>query len=305
MNVWLHYSADPAKTPEWAEKIRIGMLDDNAYAREYELDFSSLEGTKVFGTSFLDSHIISDDNGIDEKYPVYIGIDWGFHSPALLVTQFSPNTDQWLWLREFVGINMQVTTFLDVCAYLLGLINFPLMSMDTLSEEAATYIREKKLEPFTDKKLLIKAFCDIAGSQVSDKGERTNISIAQSAPYRFRLVYKKVFIEPRITLMAMRLRTRSDGNPGLLVSSRCSIIIDGFHGGFVRDKRGEIADTIHTHLFDCAGYIISNISNIHKEQSFLKSTDDREDWSKYVLNTDKYIPKPLAKRHEKRLAHAV
>ena len=44
----LHYSADPEKTPEWAEAQRRAMTSDADYRQEYEIDFGAKLGTLVY-----------------------------------------------------------------------------------------------------------------------------------------------------------------------------------------------------------------------------------------------------------------
>lgn len=44
----LHYSADPVKTPEWAEKQKAAMTDPAMFQQEYEIDFSAKLGTLLY-----------------------------------------------------------------------------------------------------------------------------------------------------------------------------------------------------------------------------------------------------------------
>jgi hypothetical protein len=44
----LHYSADPDKTPEWAEAQRKAMTSEADYRQEYEIDFGAKSGTLVY-----------------------------------------------------------------------------------------------------------------------------------------------------------------------------------------------------------------------------------------------------------------
>ncbi len=307
MSCWLHYSADPEKDAVWALKVKEGMLNENSYLKEYELDFSALEGVKVLGNAYIPTtHLLGeaeDEIDVDSDKGLDVGLDWGFSHPALLLTQFTKE-DQWKWLRELVGENMQITTFLDIVCYLLNLENFPHMSEENMGQESLSYIRDHRLEPFIpklNKNIKIKFYVDVAGTQKSDKGEKTNIQIAQALPYCMRLRYKKVFIEPSVTLLSMRFRVRKDGKPGVKFSKRCPIVLDGLQGGFVRDKRGEIKDTIHTHIFDCGRYILSNVSNITKEQAYLRDQKEEKNfWSTHVHSTHSFIPRKIPKHIEDR-----
>lgn len=43
----LHYSADPDKTPAWAERQRLGMAEDY-YRQEFEIDFAAKAGARLY-----------------------------------------------------------------------------------------------------------------------------------------------------------------------------------------------------------------------------------------------------------------
>ncbi len=284
MVVMLHYTAHPKRDNDIYKKdIREGFTNDQAYRREYELDFTSLEGAKVFPEFSMEQVkrlTILENKNID------IGLDWGWKHPSCVITQFNEK-DQWLWHRVFIGKEMQTTTFLDVVCYLLGK-----LPIEVLGEPAIEYININKLDswieyPSTGNGYRFREYCDIAGTAKSDKGVASNIYIASQPPYNMRLRSKKVGLEASINMMAMRMRKRTDGEYGILIDDRCIPIIQGLSGGFVRDTHGNIPDTYYTHAFDAARYIQINNSSERIEQNIYSGKT--ETWDKFI----KSKPKPL------------
>ena len=280
--IFLHYTADPAKQSEaFKTQIHSGYDSELSYRKEYELDFTSLEGSRVFGNFTLEQikpvEIISDRTLI-------CGTDWGFVHPAHVITQFNTD-DQWIIHRCFVGTEMLTHTFLEIVKFLRGQLVF-----DVLTEEAKEYINKGQLTPWFEYpcKYQFKDFCDIAGTAHSDKGTESNIAIASQPPFNMRMGYSKTNLEGGINMMGMRMRKRSDGKYGMVVSDHpsCQVIIQAMNGGFVRNEQGKIPDNYFTNPMDAMRYVLTNLSNERIEQNLY--TGKKEDWTKYI----KSAPKP-------------
>jgi len=273
MAVFLHYSAHPEKdTDTYRTTIREG-LDEQSVQREHELDFSSLEGSKIIREFSMSQVIPTNTNFLIDR-PFECGIDWGFRTPAFLMTQFTKDF-QWIWNRLFVGYEIDTKTFLYIVKYLRGQLMF-----DILSDAAKRYIDQYKLTPWLEYPTKHKFFdyCDSAGTARSDKGDLSNIALAGQPPYNLRLIYKKTPLEAGINLLSLRFRKRETKTTNItptnvneyatLVDNSCMLAIQGLQGGFVRDKHGRIPDNLYTNIFDAARYIIVNKSNERMEQEY-------------------------------------
>lgn len=277
--MFLHYSAHPEKrSSEFKRLARRGFGSELAFRKEYELDFTSLEGARVFNEFSLEQVTKLE---MDPHRPLYCSTDWGFVWPAHVITQFNER-DQWLWHRVFVGSEMLTPTFLEVVKWLRG----EFTSQD-LSEPALQYILVHKLNPWIEypSQFSYRDYCDSAGLTKSDKSKESNISIARQAPFNLRLQYKKTNIEMGINLMCLRMRKRSDGQYGTLVDESCKALIEGLTGGFVRDRHGYILDNYYTNPFDSLRYILVNNSNERIEQVLFAGK--KENWTQFIKTRKK------------------
>lgn len=280
VSIFLHYSAHPEKrSNEFKANARKGFGSLAAYKREYELDFSSLEGSKIFN-EFLREQI--QPIQILSNKPLCRSFDWGFLHPAL-VSQFNEH-DQWLWHRCFLGEEMLVYTFLEVSKWLCGEI-----ADGVLTEPALNYINSHHMYKWIEypSQHHFRNFCDTTGTARADKVNESNITIAQQPPFNLRMEHKKTDPEMGFNLMSLRMRKRVDGKYGVLVSDHpsCMLLIQAMTGGFVRDEHGRIPDTIFTHPMDALRYILVNVSNERMEQNILKCCS--ENWSQFIKSRPK------------------
>lgn len=278
--VFLHYSAHPLKTSEEFKRIiKEGFTSEQAFKREYELDFTTLEGSKIFG-EFSPEQVV--DLDFNDSKPIHRSFDWGWRSPACTLSQYN-DKNQWLWMKAFVGKEMQTTTFLDISCWLCGQ-----LSIELLSEPAMEYINIHNMKPWIGYPSNFKFvdYCDTAGTAKSDKaGIESNIFIASQPPYNMRLRHRRANLEGTINMTAMRMRKRNDGNYGILVNASEKDIIQGLMGGFVRDTHGKIPDNYYTNIFDSFRYVIANTSNERMEQNLYAGRT--EDWSRFIKTREK------------------
>lgn len=84
---FLHYSADPAKNEDWANKEATKYVDGGRnsirWRGEMEMDFEAGSGELVFSTFSAREHeICIDPFKLDETYVLYGGMDWGTRNPT-------------------------------------------------------------------------------------------------------------------------------------------------------------------------------------------------------------------------------
>lgn len=230
--VRIHYSADPEKdNPDWVAQAKEGM-PENGWKREYEIDYTSYAG-KIFYPEFNEFNIAKEPIEYKERETLYRGWDYGFHRPCCLITRLS-DFDQWCWMKVILGQDEGILAF------------------------------GKRVRKFCDSYYPGARYIDaddIAGTQVSDKSERTSRQILNTLGIYPRA--RKQEIREGAEIIRQKLGLRVDGKPGLLVDPREEIIIDGFKGGlhYPETKEGQPEkqfyekDGFYDHVFDSARYL--------------------------------------------------
>lgn len=172
--------------------------------------------------------------------PLICGWDFGFHHPAVIVTQIDLQ-DRWIWLRELMGFDVTIDKFADQVIRFINE-NFP----------AATCIH----------------YGDPAVVQVTDKSEKTSYQILNAK--KINLQYKTSTYRERKEIIEQKLSWLIGGKPALLVDSRCKTAVDGFLGGYhypVRRPGQEATDKMelpyrdgfYEHVMNAAEYIAINM----------------------------------------------
>lgn len=203
--VRLHYSADPAKSStEWYETTRRGMPEDK-WEQEYEINYSVLHGKRFYNEFDYEFH--SKELKYNPNLEMLRGWDFGYHHPAVIWAQIDL-TDRLLIFREEQGQDE-------------ALINFA---------KRITSISKKEFPGCK-----FKDFADPAGKLTSDKSERTSVEILNSLGIRPHM--KKTTRDLGFNIvrnLLLKTHTNSDGKvvPKFLVDKRCTILIEGFMGGY-------------------------------------------------------------------------
>jgi hypothetical protein len=95
----LHYSADPEKTPEWADKQRRGMTDPAMFEQEYEINFNATRGQLIF--QWQDDATLCKSFPIPHDWTRYTALDPHPRVPhAKLWGAVDPQGDLWIY-REY------------------------------------------------------------------------------------------------------------------------------------------------------------------------------------------------------------
>ena len=131
-----------------------------------------------------------------------LGWDYGFRHPACSISQID-DQGRWGIHRELMGENIVIDQFADQVKIYLNTY-FP--KYPTLS------------------------YGDPAGTQVSDKSEKTSEDILHSKG--FAVISKPSTYRERKEIFEKLLCTIIGGRPALMVDPKCLVIIDGFNGGY-------------------------------------------------------------------------
>lgn len=240
----LKYTADPDKDPErngaeWYKNAKEGMSSDE-WEQEYEINYQIKIGKRVF-PDFTEKSICK--LIYNPHKPLLIGWDFGFRAPAVLFAQWD-DEDRLCILKERQG------EFIDRYQWIESVIKFIFDKFEfKVLEEAKN--RSKMLN-----------FCDPAGVQHSEaaKDRKSSVEVLRSYGF-FPKWNKKIDIMAGLDLVHRLLRIRPDGSPALLVDPSCTILIEGFKGGYRMPENGgdkPEEDGYYEHLMDCMRYICVN-----------------------------------------------
>lgn len=170
-----------------------------------------------------------------------IGWDFGFHFPAVLITQVDLK-DRWLWLKEIQGREITIDKFADFVIEQLNIL----------------YPGCRKIH-----------FGDPAAWQVSDKSELTSWQILKTKD--IHLITRQSTYRQRKEIIEGKLAKLSGDKPTLMIDHRhCKIAIDGFLGGYHYPVKREtqqfegkfelpFKDGFYEHLMNAAEYIAVNV----------------------------------------------
>lgn len=199
--ILLHYTADPNKrSEEWKKRAQEGITPQK-WQSEYELNFDITLGERVYPQFTRDQHIKK--LIYNKKYPIIRGWDFGFHRPVVIFSQLGRN---WYVLKEIIGHDVLIHDFCD-------------------------YALEKTKEWFPDV-VDFEDYCDLAGTQVSDKSEQTSIQVLVSKGVY--PMYQKLGVRTGVTYIQWMLAKER-----MVVDESCEVLIQGFLGGYVYPKKRE------------------------------------------------------------------
>ncbi len=243
----LHYSADPLKDKEWAEKAAIkygrqGMLSPGWQA-EMEIDPGANLGKRVYSEFGLDTHVIPHFVGEDGKptreppdeWPVFLGLDWGVVDPCAVVFMALDGDHCWYIYDEI---------------YVRG-----------RTPELVSKIIKQKLGRREPETIWIghdAAQVQASGDTVQDMFADHRILTETS--------YSKII--PKITRVNELLRLRLNGEPSLKVLEGCVNTIFEFQNYRYPDRTleqllkkdaGEKPQDKDDHAMDAMGNVVMNV----------------------------------------------
>jgi len=240
--MFLHYSADPVKTEEWAAEARASYNSLDTWRQEMELDFTKTEGTRVYDKFTRDKHI----TGLKPvpHRDIWRGWDFGYRHPACV------------W--------MQVDN--DGCINVLC----ELFGTNTVIQDFAKEVKRVTKELFHGYKVYDAG--DPSVRHASDKSERTTADILKQN-FKIRMQSRILDIIPGINLVRSLVNPRFDGTVMLKVDEeKCPNLVDGFMGGYVMKEDGKPdKDYFYDHLFDALRYGVTVLFNPRTGKEFKKS----------------------------------
>lgn len=258
--VRVHYSADPSKDEEWKAKAMEGM-PEKGWLREYEIDYSSYAG-KIYFPEFSELNIAKENITYKPPETLYRGWDYGWHRPCCVITRQNV-FDQWCLIKVILGQDEGILAF-----------GRRVDEFCRTTYPGATYIDAD----------------DIAGTQVSDKSEKTSRQILNTLGIYPRA--RKQEIRQGAEIIRQKLGMRTDGKVGLLVNPDQTDLIDGFKGGlhYPEIKEGQPEkefyqkDGYYDHCFSLFTSICTEagIKQIHQIESLTDSVLTRKGF-KFVL----------------------
>jgi PBSX family phage terminase large subunit len=211
-------------------------------------------GVPVYGADFFgDLHVRS--LKYNPHRPLIRSFDFGFHHPACLFMQLDED-GRLLVLREELGENETLHRFAS--------------RITAITNQLFPECRE------------FQTFCDIAGSQKTDKGDMTSVEILTSV-LGHSPNFQKLSIQKSIESVRKRLRTLIAGKPMLLIDSGCSNLIEGMTGGYHYSETKEDViekDGFYDHLQDCLRYGeagLSSFADVSVQETY-------EELSEYIPN---------------------
>lgn len=236
--VQIHYSQHPERDEAWAIEAKKGYTRQEDWDREMELSFSGFAGKRVYGLFERVTHVRDVAYTPSQSKVIYRGWDFGYHYPAC-VWMTKDDRDRYIVLRELLGRDITIDRFarqvLDISAAEFG---------------SAIY----------------RDFCDPAGAQTKDvvtaNSEKCSVDVLRGMGLSPE--FRPTNIIDGLEQVRQLLGIRADGNTGLIVSSRCTDLIDGFLGGYHypdKDVPSELPDKdgFYDHLMDAMRYIVVNM----------------------------------------------
>lgn len=227
----LHYSADDDKTQEWATNLKKSYPSIDIWNQEMELDFTKASGRRVYPEFRSDLHVAS--LSPIPHHDIWRGWDFGYHHPAVVWAQVDSSTGRLNVLAELLGEEIVINRFAEDVLRLSKAM-FPGYTFMDAGDPA---VRAK-----------------------SDKSEKTTADILRT--YGIRIQYRNTLIKDGINMMRNLLLTRPDGTLKFKIDNKCSILVDGFMGGYTRNDEDEPEkDGYYEHIFDALRYLLVILYN--------------------------------------------
>ena len=246
----IHYSDHPDRDATWVAKAKRGYTNPEDWEREMELSFAGYAGKRVYGSFSGTTHIREFDIKSVPCKVVYRGWDFGYHFPAC-VWVMKDDKDVYRVAKELLGKDISIDRF----------------AKQVLDISKAAFSNYE----FRD-------FCDPAGAQLKDtvtvNNEKSSVEVLRNMGINPE--FRHTNILEGLEQIRQLLQIRADGNTGLVVSTKCQDIIDGFQGGYHypdKDVPGEVPekDGYYDHLMDALRYIVVNARVKPEQVTFPKA----------------------------------
>lgn len=257
--VTVEWQENPEHDEYWYKQV-CKKMDKRMIAREFGLSFASPAGEPVFLEAEKETHVLKEEPEILDGEMVHIWWDFGYHYPAVTIWQVN-SKDQFIGYAELQGYDVDFNNF---ARRVLVLCN-------------SLYDRNKHKElhavdPAGKQRFHTKG---ISGA-VNDIGEiravfgrgPTDASVA--VRFGAQQVGTRNNEGPRLKAVRKALRLRDDGRPGMVVSPRMELFIEGLMGAYCYPEKGgeEPEKGEASHLQDTAQYGITAYNQMFRPKVF-------------------------------------
>jgi hypothetical protein len=244
--ITLHWREHPLRDDTWAALTKRACLNDQQWLREYELSFNVAAGKPVYEI-FERTQVQECYNQWDVNKPVVVGVDRGYHHPALVYTQMN-SYDQLLVFRTIQGQSIDKNKFLRESK----------QQMDTWFPNQygkgsyRVLIPPDAKEKEADGSTWANSIREIWGINPQEPGNDD--------------------IKRRVDATRIQMRLRDDKRYGLLVDPFCQLLIDGLTGGYAYPEKinspedeKPAKDDVHDHLCNALEAICDQMGKIVKK----------------------------------------
>lgn len=247
----LHYTANPAKRGvAWKEAVKNSMPIRD-YLMEYERSWQTFEGKPVYADFNRTLHVASAPVRPDPGVPLLIGWDFGL-TPAAILAQMCGR--QLRIFHEFIETSG---------------------SISKLAPVVRAYLQQNFAPWFLNEEDLIKNYVDPAGFQRGQTDERTCVDVMREFGFHGILPGPVGWELRRKAVEDFLIKTYGEG-PALLIDDSCSILIEGFSGGYqYPEKAGEIEPmqarplkNKYSHPHDALQYLCAGANQLAKSYGF-------------------------------------
>lgn len=246
----LHWTRNPEHDRKWYEAVTEGM-EERDIQRHFELSFSYYDGDRVWPAFDYATHVPY--KGEPNRFapikgrPIYIGWDFGFHSPAALFVQKNTR-DQWVCLREYIDFNIDFPDFVKAVKEFRHTFYDPRQFPEVHLVDPAGFQRYHT-------KGIHGAKCDVDviksdigfGRTCQVRPGSTDVGTRENEGMRLKAVRKAWSL-------------RSDGRPGIIIDDSCETFIEGCNGGYIFAKGTDKPDKNEfSHIQDCLQMVITGL----------------------------------------------
>lgn len=232
------WADDPEHDEKWFRNATAG-LKKNEIAQMFLKSFAIPSGDPVWSEYNDDVHSV-EDIAPEEAKPLFIGVDCGFHFPAMTVWQNV--RDQWRGLWEMQGYSISFDDFLKDCIVSLNTI------LDLKKYQIIMTLPPDALIPYRTK------------SRSGTQNDLQEIKRVFGNAVQIRIAPKEIGTRtnegPRLKEVRKLWKLRADGEPGMFFSRKMKLFREGCQGGYhypeTKDESlsERPAESVSTHLQD-------------------------------------------------------
>jgi hypothetical protein len=220
-------------------------MDKQQIARHYLKSFIAYSGIPVWNTFNQKAHV-AEETVINERKPIWIGWDFGFHFPACTIWQRN-SQDQWVGHWELQGFDIGFDAFCDQVIEGLN----ALYERDSVPEIHA--VPPDGLQPYaTRSKSGAACHIDEIKRKFTLRGRQPQIRVVHDK------VGKRDDEGPRLKETRKTFSLRADGQPGIIFNKNMKLFLAGCQGGYAYPPNGgeQPADSKYTHTQDTFQHVV-------------------------------------------------